>query len=517
MPAPHTRRFTATIVLVIALAVTVVAQAQRHGGTLTVAYPNDPVTFDTMVNISPPREVRSLVFEPLVDFDATFTPQPTLAHAWEISDDGLSWTFFLRDDVVFHDGQPMTAADVVASFGRLQSAGNRRGEFARVTSAEALDDHTVRFDLSSPWAAFTESLAMPGGGLTIYPAWVVEKWGDTMLSDDFIGTGPYRVTEVVPGERYVLDRFDGYVSPPGEPSHLAGARHAYADRIVIVPIPDSSTRVAALLTGEVDVAVSVPLDDLARLDADSNIRTTIVEPGYRIYLKLNAHEGPFANLTLRQAVRTAIDPEEVMFTQGPEGFWRVNTTPRFQQGMWMWDDATDALYPADLEAGRQLVAASGYAGERVRFMATPGRPMEFVTVIVIEELLRDLGLNVEVVSVDSATYAQRRSDPTQWEIKISGGTPVSPVSYLNASVVDRRGVRWPWVPPEWDTFMGITQENPDQDARREALLGLYTILAEGVGELWLGDVFGFTGSRINVHGVPSDGGDMVWLANVWKE
>lgn len=504
------------IVLLAVLAASY-AQTPRHGGTLTVAYSTDPVTMDTMVNISPPREVRSLVFEPLVDFDASFTPRPTLAASWETSADGLTWTFYLREDVVFHDGAPMTSADVVASFERLKRVGQRATEFRVVQSAEAVDDYTVNFNLSEPWAAFTESLSMPGGGLTVYPAWVVEKWGDNTLTSDFIGTGPYRVVEIITGERYVFERFEDYVSPPGEPSHLAGARHAYADRIVVLPIPDPSTRVAALMTGEIDLATSIPGDDLARMNADPNVNTFVSMPGYRLYMKLNTVQGPFTDPLLRYAVRAAIDSEAVMATQGPADLWRVNNTPRFQEGMWMWHDNVAPYFQNDMELARYLVQASDYDGETIRFMASPGRAHEYRTFIIVEEALRDIGLNIEVVTVDSATFNQRRADNGAWEAKVAGGTPTSPVSYLNSSAVDRRGARWPWVTAEWDYYFAETQRNPDLEARSDALWHLYRLHTEGAGELWFGDVFWFNAARANVHGVPTDGGDMLWLPNVWKE
>ncbi|MEX2502410.1 MAG: ABC transporter substrate-binding protein [Trueperaceae bacterium] len=330
--------------------------------------------------------------------------------------DGLSWTFEPREGVMFHDGQEMTSEDVLASYDRLMRVGARRGEFDRITSVEAIDDHTVVFHTDAPWGALPETFSMPSGGFMVHPASVVDELGDDMMGitdvDLMIGTGPYAVEEVIPNERVSFVRFDDYQQPSGDISGWAGPRGQYLDRIVILPITDEATRSLALFAGEVDIADQLPPEDFARLEGDPNTDGIYREPGRRTYLKMNSQQGPFTDPMLRRAVQVAIDLEEAMFTQGPQEAWRTNAFFRYQEGQWMWDgEIMDQFYEADLERGRELVEQSSYDGEVIRYLTHPDLPDGFrPTTTVVLELLQDLGLDAELMVVDGATFSQVRQD-----------------------------------------------------------------------------------------------------------
>lgn len=492
------------------------AQEPQRGGTLTVAVQQDIVTFDRMMVTAPPAIVRAHVFDGLFSFDENFLPQPTLVEDWSTSEDGLTWAFELLRDVEFHDGTAMTSADVVASFDRYMRVGARAGEFARVESWEAVDDHTVRFHLSSPWAAFTESLGFDAGGFAVYPEWLVAEWGDEIGSDNFIGTGPYQVAEIIPEESYRLTRYENHRSASGPSSFSAGTRNSYVDEIVFVPIADPATRSSAILTGEVDIAVELPLDDFARLEADPDVNVQTTSPGYRTYVKLNATQGPFADHTLRRALQVAVNLEDHMFVQGPEHLWRVNTAPRFQEGQWMWSPNLDSFYPNDMERARELVAESSYDGETVVLLSSPGRTPEFNLVPVLDQTLRDMGLNVEVVSYDAATFSQVRQDLSAWHIKHAGGPSAVPAARISSSVTDRTGTVWAGFPiDEWDEHYAVLEESLDLDTRKAAIEELNLILGEYANEVWFGDVFALTACGTHVQNCPDT--YALWLTDVWLD
>ncbi|MEX2502452.1 MAG: ABC transporter substrate-binding protein [Trueperaceae bacterium] len=511
----HPRHLLLALVLTLAAALAFAQEPQR-GGTLTVAVAQDLVTFDRMMVTAPPAIVRAHVFDGLFSFDENFLPQPTLVEDWEVSDDGLTWTFDLLQDVEFHDGTPMTAADVVASFDRYMRVGARAGEFDRVESWEAVDEHTVRFHMSSPWAAFTESLGFDAGGFAVYPAWLVEEWGADVGSSNFIGTGPYMVGEIIPEESYQLVRYENHRSANGPSSFSAGTRHAYVDEIVFVPIADPATRVSAILTGEVDIAFEVSLDDFARLEAAENVNVEVASPGARVYIKLNASQGPFADPVLRRALQTAIDLEDHMFVQGPEDLWRVNTAPRFQEGQWMWSPNLESYYPNDMERARELVAESDYDGEPVVLMGSPGRLPEFNIIPVLDQTLREMGLNVETVSYDAATFSQVRQDLSAWHIKHAGGPSAVPAARISSSLTDRTGTMWADFPvDEWDEHYAVLEESLDLDVRHEAVEELNLILGEYANEIWIGDVFALTACGTHVQNCPDT--YALWLTDVWLD
>ena len=493
---------------VVALGALALAQGEpKVGGTLTVGYHNSLQVLDVMGSTSTRDEVWQLVFEPLVTMDANLQAVGILAESWSVSDDGLAWTFALRQGVTFHDGEAMTSADVLASYERLMNVGARRSEFRRITSVEAPDANTVVFRTDAPWGALPETFSMPSGAFVVHPAWVVERLGDQLMGitdvDLMIGTGPYFVEEIVPNERLVYARFDAYTQPHGEKSGWAGPRGQYVDRIVILPITDEATRSLALFAGEVDIADQLAPEDVARLNADPNTVAAYREPGRRTYLKMNTQQGPFTDPLLRQAVQVAIDLEAAMFTQGPIESWRVNPFVRYQEGQWMWDaDVIAEYFPADLERGRALVAASSYNGELIRYLTRPDLPDQIRPAPIVLELLQDLGLNAELMVVDGATFTTVRRDLSGWEIKSAGGGSVVPLSYLDASGIDRNGNPWAWVGDDWYAQLEIIANDLDDANRREAVLEINRISAEAAGEIWLGDLFSVVGVRSNVRNVP---------------
>ena len=506
----RTHRTMLALAASVALMVGASAHAQQTpnvGGTLTVGYHNSLQVLDVMGSTSTRDEIWQLVFEPLVTMDANLEAVGILAESWSVSDDGLAWTFNLRRGVTFHDGQAMTSADVLASFERLMNIGARRSEFQRIVAAEALDDHTVVFRTDGPWGALPETFSMPSGAFVVHPARVVEQLGDELMGitdvDLMIGTGPYFVEEIVPNERLVYARFDDYTQPHGEPSGWAGPRGQYVDRIVILPITDETTRSLALFAGEVDIADQLAPEDMARLNSDPNTVGAYREPGRRTYLKMTTQQGPFTDPLLRQAVQIAIDLEEAMFTQGPVEAWRVNPFVRYQQGQWMWDgDIMSEYYQADLERGRELVAQSSYDGELIRYLNRADLPDQIRPAPIVLELLQDLGLNAELMVVDGATFSSVRRDLGAWEIKSAGGGSVVPLSYLDASGIDRTGTPWGWVGDDWYAQLEIIANDLDDANRRAAVLEINRISAEAAGEIWLGDLFSVVGVRSNVRNVP---------------
>ena len=496
------------------------AQEPQSGGTLTIGYHIQLADgLDVMATTNVRDDVAQMVFEPLMTFDENFEASPILAASWHTSDDELTWTFYLREGVTFHDGTPMTAADVEASFTRFMNMGQRRGEFARVEAWRAVDENTFEITVETPWAALSESLSMPSAAFVVMPTRVAEAYADSRLPieaiDDNVGTGPYRLVTVERERRYVFERFEDYVSPPGEPSGFAGARHAYVDQIVLLPITEDATRSAALFAGEVDLSTEHPAEDLQRLISTATTQAQPALPGLRVYLKLNLFDGPFTDPVLRRAVMAAIDHEMVMAAQGPRELWRVNPTPRFQEPQWMWDPIAYEYYPNDLALARFLVEQSDYDGRTIRFMHNTDWENPMRTGPVVQELMRDIGLNVELITVDTATFFSLWTQFDTWDIKSSAGGSEVTTSYLDAASRTRDGQRWPGWPPEWDYYMEVVQTESDRDVRKNALRNLYRLSAEMAAEIYLGEVSVVYGARDHVRNVPSWPIPNYW--NVWLD
>src|SRR5512136_1128779 len=217
------------------------------------------------------REIGMHSSENLLTFDSKFQVVPQLADRWETSADGKVYTFHLRQGVKFHNGREMTAEDVKASVDRFRAIAPRRNELDDVEKIEVTGPSTVRMTLKQVNAAFLAAIANPICQLAILPKEAVE--GRPINKADIIGTGPYRFAEWIPDRWVRIVRFPDY-KPEGTvdaAGGFGGARHAYADEIRFVPVPEPGARVAGLQTGEYDFADFLPSGSIAQLTGDRGL------------------------------------------------------------------------------------------------------------------------------------------------------------------------------------------------------------------------------------------------------
>ncbi|MEX2374282.1 MAG: ABC transporter substrate-binding protein [Dehalococcoidia bacterium] len=174
---------------------------------------------------------------------------PGLAESWEVSDDQLTYTFNLREGVLFHDGREMTAEDVKASLDRWFAVTPVTWEVASFESINVVDN-TIAVQLNEPFTGTLDALGL--NPAAILPKEVVDRVGeDELTGDDLVGTGPYMVTDFTPERSWTLERFDDYHGQfTGELSFMAGERRAYADVIEFTRVAEPGTRLAGLLAGD---------------------------------------------------------------------------------------------------------------------------------------------------------------------------------------------------------------------------------------------------------------------------
>jgi peptide/nickel transport system substrate-binding protein len=474
------------------------------------------IQLDASVLTTEPTPPRLAIFESLYSLDSGNIPQPALATSAEVSDDGLTWTFQLRPGVKFHNGQDFTSADVVASYERFLNVGRMAPLFVNNGQAEfvATGPLTVEARLTEPYGAFLEAVAAMSGSFVIFPADIASANVDNtdLALADHVGTGPYMVRDFIPDNRAELVRFDDYTQHDGEASYLAGPREAYFDEIIIRHIPDNGARVAALLSGEVDLIFPLPADDVARVSADPNVDFTVTTPGARIYIKFNPTKAPFNDPLVREAVRTAVDADELMIGFGDPQFTNVDFTPRYQEGQGLWVDQSH-LYPNDLEAGRALLEQSSYGGETVTMLAGSDR-VDFPMAVALQQLLQRLGMAVEMRVVDGATFGAVRRDVTAWDIKPSGGGSLVGVTYLDSSGIDRTNTPWPGIPDSWYEALDAVKNTSTIEERRAAASVVYDIHAEMNYEMWIGSVYLIAGHRSDLRNVPPM--DTLPFWNIWR-
>jgi len=282
--------------------------AQTPEGVLIVGQVAEPKSLDPAA-VTAVNDFRILVnlYEGLTKYESgTLEVAPGLAESWEISEDGTEYTLSLREGVTFHDGTPFNAEAVKFNFDRMLNEDHPYHDtgpfplaffFSSVEETEVVDDLTVKFNLSEPYAPFLSNLAYPTG-LLVSPAAVEAGGADFGRSP--VGTGPFKFVEWRPNEAVVIDRYEDYWGDP-----------AGAQAVVFRPIEDSNTRVAEMLAGGIDMMVEVPPTSLGQFEGDEF--TVVEQAGPHVwFLILNAKEGPLADKAVRQAVNYAINKEAIV-------------------------------------------------------------------------------------------------------------------------------------------------------------------------------------------------------------
>jgi len=355
-----------TAALLATSALVAPAAAQTPPGVLVIGQVAEPQSLDPHA-VTAVNDFRILmnVYEGLVRYaSGTLEVEPALATDWEISSDGTTYTFTLRDGVSFHDGSPFDAQAVVFNFERMlkpEHPYHNTGPFplsfffSAVKTVEALDARTVRFTLNEPYAPFLSNLAYPTG-LIVSPAAVMEHGANFGRNPS--GTGPFRFAEWKANESVVITRNDGYWNGS-----------ASTEAVVFRPITDANTRVAEMLSGGIDLMVEVPPVSLSQFAAPAF--QVVEQAGPHVwFLILNAKEGPFVDKRVRQAANYAIN-KEALVRDVLEGTAAVAAGPTPPAFAWAYNPDLQP-YPYDPDRARALIAEAGAAGAEITFYVTEG-------------------------------------------------------------------------------------------------------------------------------------------------
>ena len=356
------------------------------------------------------------VFDTLYGTGADFRPTPQMAEGHEVSADGRAWTIRLREGLRFHDGEPVRAADCAASLARWSkrdSFGQTLG--AAVEAWEAPGDRELRIRLSRPFPRLLSALAYVGP----IPAFIMpERLAKTdpyKPVTEMVGSGPYRflADEFVSGAHAAYARFDGYRPRDEAPVLNAGGKRACFERIEWKVIPDSSTAASALQSGEVDWWEFADADLVPMLARDRAIRVQSYDPlGFMGFLRFNSHVPPFDNAALKRVVLAAVQQADYMalVTGGDDKAWNTAYS-MFPPGLpFVKPVGTDVMgAPKDFAKLRQAVKDAGYAGEKVVILSPSDIPSLAPFGDVTAEMLRRLGMNVDLQVMDWGSVVQRRT------------------------------------------------------------------------------------------------------------
>jgi len=409
-------RVLSMMAILVLLIGAVVGVAQERGGVLVFARGGDSVRLDP-ADITDGESVKVCqnVFNTLYEFDlGTSAVHPALATGYEVSEDGLEWTFFLRKGVMFHPwgdnpSYEMTSSDVVFTFQRQYDENHSYhiGDFAYwgymynyIIKAEALGDYTVKFTLDRPSAPNLLNLSC-------FTAMIVsERAMKDMGVEEFrnhpVGTGPFKFVSWTRGSEIVLEAFEDYWNKP----------YPYLDGVIFKVIPEEGARLMALKAGDIDVMDSVTPDNAPLIEEDANLKL-LEAPGLNVgYVAMNQMVEPFDKLLVRLAVNYAVDKKMLVdtFYKG-RGEAAVNPMP---SNLWGWNDEI-VDYPYDPDLAKACLAAAGYPdGFDTELWYMPVFrdyfPQPKLVAQAIQAQLAEVGIRAELVTYEWGTYLEKTEE-----------------------------------------------------------------------------------------------------------
>jgi peptide/nickel transport system substrate-binding protein len=459
------------------------AAAQTPPGVLVVGQVAEPQALDPHA-VTAVNDFRILmnVYDGLVRYaSGTLEVEPALATSWDISEDGTVYTFSLREGVSFHDGSPFNAEAVVFNFDRMLDENHPYHDtgpfplsffFSAVEDVEALDNMTVQFTLNAPYAPFLSNLAYPTG-LIVSPAAVMEHGAEFGRNPS--GTGAFVFEEWRANEAVVVTaNADYWGGAPG------------LEAVVFRPITDANTRVAEMLAGGIDMMVEVPPVSLSEFGGDGF--AIVEQAGPHVwFLILNALEGPFADVRVRQAANYAINKEAIV-NDVLEGTAAVAAGPTPPAFAWAYNDELEP-YPYDPDRARELLAEAGVENPSITFYVTEGGSGMLDPVamgIAIQADLEAVGFDVAIETYEWNTFLGRVNPGLQGEADMAEMAWMTndpdTLPYLAL-----RTEAWPeqggfnsgyYSNPEVDALLEEARTSTDQDRRAELYREMQSIVQE---------------------------------------
>src|SRR5947209_4770079 len=328
------------------------AQTPVAGGTLSFAAGADPDSLDPQNTQSNPGEqVNRMMYDNLVRFSTKMQLEPALAESWLASKDGLTWTFKLRKGVKFHDGTPFAAKAVKYFFDRV--LGEEKPFKASlytpvVQAADVVDASTVRVVLKQPFGAFLFIMAHSAGAIVSPSAH--QKWGKDLALHP-VGTGPFKFVEWMKGDRVTMERHDGYWG--GAPN---------LDRVVVKTVREDQARVLMLESGDADLIVNIPTEEIPRLRKDARFTIESSPTARALFIAINVKKKPFDDVRVRQALNYAVNRDAIVkeLFQNTAQVVASHVSP-LQNGY-----AQLSGYAHDPKKARELLAQAGKPSLRVK-------------------------------------------------------------------------------------------------------------------------------------------------------
>ncbi len=392
----------------------------RTGGDLIFALEARVPSLDQHTgNSTATRNVAMNIFETLVTRDEKMNPVLELAESMNVSQDGKTYTFKLRSGVTFHNGKPMTSADVVASFNRYKRVGVDRSILDPVEGWTAPDASTFVLTLKEPRPLFIEALSAFTVPVVIIPA---ENEGAAPQQLPAVGTGPFMLDEFRADSHVKLKRFEGYRPDTRytEMMGFGGNKRACLDTVTFRMMTEAAARTAALEVGEIHGVEDVPAAAQKRLAANNALKLSRLENFWMQVAYPNFQAAPTNNLKVRQAMLAAMDFEEIM-EAATEGQYKLNPGFQYPGQQYFSDAGKELLNQKNKDKARALLKEAGYNNEPIVLLTNREFPVMYNTSLVMAEQLKAAGMNAVLEVLDwPAALQKSQREATGWNVFFTG-------------------------------------------------------------------------------------------------
>jgi peptide/nickel transport system substrate-binding protein len=371
----------------------------------------DPIATSAQIT----RNHGYMIYDTLIAMDEHFVPQPQMAE-WTVSPDNLTYTFTLREGLLWHDGKPVTASDCVASlkrWARFDVGGQLM--MKSVASITATDARTLTLTLSKPFGYVLQLLAKPSSVAAFMMPERVADTPDGKPITDYTGSGPYTFVAKAfdPGNRVVYEKFQQYVPRQEPASGTAGGKVVKVDRVEWINMPDRMTAINALSSGDIDFIEQLPIDLLPMVEADEHLKSGVLSKlGMMTGGRMNFLYPPFDNPDIRRAALLALNQKDVLdaLVGNPQYFKQCASV--FGCGTALETEAGGESLTSggNLDAARALLKKAHYDGTPVVIMQPTDVPSQAPQPVVAAQALRKAGFTVDLQPMDWQTLVSRRAN-----------------------------------------------------------------------------------------------------------
>jgi peptide/nickel transport system substrate-binding protein len=472
------------------------------GGILRSTLGAEPTSLDPhKINTLFDRDVADAMFDALIDDDTLDGIKGALADSWD-SSDARVWTFKLRAGVKFHDGSPVTADVVKATFDRLQDpntgiTGSIRPTASQVEGVEAVDASTVKITLKTPSAAFP----VDASNIKIIP----KDFDETKP----IGTGAFQFVEWVRNQRVRLKKNPDYFVK-GQP---------YLDELVFLPTPDENQKIVLLQTGQIDFSDTIPLPRVKEVSAGGKIVVYPIPVGVSpssYFMPLKTDKAPLDNAKVRQAMNLAIDRKALLDVTFGVGTIKSNVLPPKH---WAFNPNAMSYDNRDLARAKQLMADGGHPnGFSLQFKFITSRAEYTPMAQLFQANLAEIGVKLELLPKELGVWVDEVLNKHEFELGMTGIIPdydphAIMVRYHSKDSQDGQAMNWQ--NPEFEQMLAQGKATVSQDERKRIYFRAQELAQEGSPGFVVNERPILYGATPQVQGFRPDIRQHTHFASVW--